>query len=302
MYFGSVEPNRTSREATLGQRDALVRSYWNIGTVETNNGSGYQAAITKVGQDIAAGRVPWPSFKLTTNGATKTFDATWAQAAAGTVDSRIIQILDGMSSAAGGKGPIFVTWHHEPNGDGQTAANYLAMNRHMQSLMAAYPNIVHVGAVLSAGYWQMSQGGGWNAVDWMRSDSCDLFGLDIYNPWSPANGKAWTTVDQTWRLGGIAECLAIDPNKPIAIGEWGVRTRPTSGETATWMQQSYDYCRNANVAVMAYWDSVVSGDEHWTLDKNYAGTIESPAPRLTKWKDLSLLSTSKLIPPGGLSS
>lgn len=302
MYVGASKVDDNGREAYIGQRFGLSRTYFNNGTVEVNNGSGYQAAVSQAIADVARGVIPWLSFKLTTNpnAATKTYDSTWVEATAGKTDVRVLQILDGITAGTGGKGPVWITWHHEPNADG-IASQYLAMNRHMQALMAPYPHIVHVGAVLSAGYYQMN-GGGYNAADWMQPDSCDVFGLDIYNPWNPVNGKTYVSVDQAFRQGGIAECLAIDPNKPIALGELGVKTHTTAGRSATWMQDGYDYCRNANVIGIAWFDSSAnSPNGGWILDRNYLEALESPAERLIKWKAITLGSTSKRIPVGGLT-
>lgn len=300
MYVGASKVDDNNRESYIGQRFGLSRTYWNVGTVESGNPSGYQNAITQAGYDVGRGVIPWLSFKFHTTGPTTTFDASWPQVTAGNIDSRLTTILNGITTATGGKGPVWITWHHEPNADG-VASEYLAMNRKMQAMMASYPHLVHVGAVLSAGYYQMGAGG-YNAVDWMRSDSCDVFGLDIYNPWNPVNGKTYVSVDQAFRLGGIAECLAIDPNKPIALGELGVKTHTTAGRSATWMQDGYDYCRNANVIGIAWFDSSAnSPNGGWILDRNYLEALESPAERLIKWKAITLGSTSKRIPVGGLT-
>lgn len=309
MYLGvsNLDDNPT-RESYFTVPVGLYRHYWNTGIVEAQNGSGYQAAITRIGADIDLGRVPWPSFKLKSSGPTKTADATWTQAANGAADARINTILSGINTAVQGKGPVFITWHHEPNSSDDIAANgtpadYKAMCTHMQTLMAPYPNLVQVGGVLSAGYYQMTGGGGWNMRDWVSSASCDIFGLDIYNPWSPT-GKTFQTVDNALRLGGIAECLAIDPDKPIAIGELGVRTyTATPGRSAQWLQDAYDYALSANVVGIAYFDSGANSPAGpWTLDRNYLNALESPAERLIKYKALSLSATSKRIPLGGASS
>ena len=291
MYLGTSSIV-SGREAYMGQRFGSERKYWNNGTA----GDGWNASITWIKNSLNAGRVPWGSYKFNSP------SLSWTQVAAGSADAWLVTMLNSIVSQTGGKGPVFMTFHHEPNGDG-TASQYLAMERHLQTITDDYPSIVHVGGVLSAGYYQMSGGGGYNVSDWMAPDSCDVFGLDIYNPWSPANGKAWNSVDQAFRLGGIAECLALDPSKAIALGELGCRTRPTSGQSAQWMQDGYDYCRSANVVCMEWFDSGVnSAFGPWLLDTDYQGNIESPAPRLIKYKELLLKPTSKLIPLGGLAA
>jgi hypothetical protein len=225
---------------------------------------------------------------------------SWAKVRDGAEDAWINYFCTQVSAGTGGKGPNFVTFHHEPNGDG-VASEYLAMCQHIQTITSGYSPIVHIGGVLSAGYYQMSGGGGYNAADWMQPDSCDIFGLDIYNPWSPVNGKAWYTADQSFRLGGISECLAMDSSKPIALGELGCKTRPTAGQSAQWIQDGYDYCLASNVVCIDWFDSGVNApDGPWLLDKDYQNNTEVPAERLIKYRDLLLQPTSKLIPLGGL--
>ena len=297
MYFGATNIDATNRESDIGQRVGCYRHYWNNGT----GGAGWANSVTQILADVAVGRVPWASYKFNSP------SYTWAQVAAGSADSWLVTMCNNIVAGTGGKGPVMLTFHHEPNGDG-TASDYLAMERHLQTITDDYPSILHVGAVLSAGYYQMTtkpanKGGPYHAADWMQPDSCDVFGLDIYNSWAPSGGT-FISVDQAYRLGGIAQCLAIDSSKPIAIGEWGVRTyTATPGRSATWMQDAYDYCRESGVMAMTYFDSGVnSPDGPWTLDLSYTGATESPAERLIKFNSISHLSTSKLIPAGGLSS
>jgi hypothetical protein len=69
------------------------------------------------------------------------------------------------------------------------------------------------------------------------------------------------------------------------------------------MAAAYEYCRNANVIAMCWFDSGVNApDGPWLLDKDWQGNTESPAERLVQYKTLMLNSHSKLIPAGGLAA
>lgn len=295
MYFGT-STLIAGRETYMGQRMGIERRYFNNGTGGGSDET--PAAITWITNSIAAGRIPWASFKLPST--------TWTGAKAGSVDTWLTNTLNSIGTATGNKGPVWITFHHEPNSTADIAANgpasdYLLMEIHLQTITDNYSWCVHVGAVLSAGYFQMfSKVPPWKMSDWASSASCDIFGLDIYNEWSPANGKNFVSVDQAYRLGGIAQCAAIDPNKPIAIGEWGVREySATPGRSEQWMQDAYDYCRTHNVVGMAFFDSGLNSPSGpWQLDQDYQGNPETA--RLVKFKNILQQSTSKLIPTGGL--
>lgn len=288
MYFGT-STLVTGRETFMGQRMGVHRTFWN------NASSGSQGtpnAIAKATSDIAAGRVPWISFKLNSP------SLSWAQFAAGSGDTWFGSLLTSLDAIGGG--PILLTLHHEPNGDGSPAADYLAMYRHAKTMTDAYPQIL-LTPVLSAGYWQVVGGGGLICSQWMQADSCDVFGLDIYNQWSPDNGKAFITVDQAFRQGGFDACNAIDSTKPIAVAEWGVRAEPAhAGRAATWMSDAFEYVRNNNGVAMAFFDSGInSPDGNWTLDTDANGDPETE--RLDEFQTLLTGAHSVLIPTGGIA-
>lgn len=283
MYLGT-STIQSGREAYMGQRMGAHRTFWNDTTSKTNS------AVSQATTDIGIGRVPWLSFKI---------GVTWASAAAGNRNVWFSDLCTRLDAIGGG--PIIVTIHHEPNGDGQPAASYVAMYAELKAISDAYPQI-WLAPVLSAGYYQITGGGGWRVEDWEDPESCDMFGLDNYNEWSPANGKTYRSVDDTFRLGGIAQCLALDATKPIGIAEWGVRTKTPAGTSAAWMQDAYDYCREHNVVVMTYFDSGLNSPSGpWLLDKSYLSVTESPAERLIQFKTLLTDAHSVLIPPGGIT-
>jgi hypothetical protein len=284
----------TGREAFYGRRCGVSRTYWNWSTA--NN------AVSQAAGDIAQGRLPWMSFKLT-NSPDTSQNQTWAQFAA-SPNPWFQAMIDDLGAI--GAGPIVVTLHHEPNGDGQTAANHKAMYQTAHAITDNYPQILLV-PCLSAGYYQISQPAGPHYVisDWFDPNYNDGFGLDMYNPWSVGDPESeWRSIDQAFRQGGMAQCTALDPNTPIMIGEFGVHTYPaTVGRAAQWMQDAYDYCRNAGVTVMSYFDSGVGAvGGPWILDQSSTGSLEGTPERLNKQKVLINASTSKSIGLGGIAA
>lgn len=292
MYFGATADNLASRQTFCGQRLGMVRRYNNSSSTSTTD------SITQATSDISTGRVPWISYKLqglTGQGST----SGWAQFASGAGDTWFNGLLSSLNAIGGG--PIIITLHHEPQGDG-TATDYLAMYNHAMSLKgSSFPQILL--ATCSLGNYFDVTTSGVKFSDWMTSASCDLFGFDSYNhiSYNPANGKANLTVAQVLGLQA-AQLKAIDPNKPWVVGEWGNRTNPASpGQASTQMLALYDYARQNGCMGMTWFDSsanVNDGGSPWTL--SYAGDGTDGSERLGEFKTILLKTTSKLIPTGGL--
>lgn len=282
----------TGRETFYGKKCGVSRTYWNWSTANS--------AVSQAAGDLAQGRVPWMSFKLT--GGNGSQDQTWAQFATSPQAWWGNMISD---LAAIGKGPIMITLHHEPNGDGQPSASHKAMYNTAYATLAGIPQIM-LGGCLSAGYYQISQPAGPHFLisDWYTTNTMHFYGLDMYNPWYPgAADTEYRSVDQEFRQGGMEQCAALNPLIPVAIGEYGIRTDTrTSGRSAQWMQDAYDYCRNNNAPIVSYFDSGVGAPNGpWILDQTPSGALESPPERLNKQKALLQLSTSINIPAGGIA-
>jgi hypothetical protein len=298
VYYGLTIPNLTARENYIGRRVGLTRRYSDV--------AGSSGALSLISGDIAAGRLPWVSYKV--DGIPGADATGWAAFAAGNGDSWFSGVLSGLNAIGGG--PIILTLHHEANGDG-AATDYQAMYAHAHTMTSAYPQIL-LAPNLSWGYSTITTGT--RAATWFNPATCDIFTFDSYNhvSYSPANGKKDLSVNQVFGLQRN-ELAQLDPTKPWAVGEWGVRTganginvtnnevAAAAGSAATWMKDAYDYCRNSGCYAMAYFDSgtnVKDGGSPWTLNDTTDGT--SGVERLAQFKTDTLKTTSKIIPPGGL--
>jgi hypothetical protein len=98
------------------------------------------SAINTATSEVAAGRMPIVSFKVPNN--------DWAGVAAGTYDA---QLRDVTARLAALPGPVFVTLHHEPSGDG-TSASYAAMMAHALPILGAPVN-VSAGPIVNGFWW-----------------------------------------------------------------------------------------------------------------------------------------------------
>ena len=136
-------------------------------------------------------------------------------------------------------------------------SDYVAMQRRAISLAADLAPQVIVAPVLQ--HW---------TFDPLHKDSdpaawivpeASVFGLDVYNPWSPTNGKEWRTFGSK-----LDEVTSWIDGVPIVIGEYGCRIDPDNpGLAAKWLQDAAEYARAHNIYSMSYFNSGV--DAHRRL-------------------------------------
>ena len=95
-----------------------------------------------------------------------------------------------------------------------------------------------------------------------------MFGIDVYNPWSPTNGKRWRSFGS--KLDEVAPWIG---QLPVVIGEYGCRDDPRNpGLAADWLRDAVDYARSHHVISMSYYNSDLNTpDGTWEL----AGEMES---------------------------
>ena len=119
--------------------------------------------------------------------------------------------------------PVFFTLHHEPENDagppGMQPADYVAMQRRAIGLAAELAPQVTIVPVLQ--HWTFDPlRERRDPAAWIVPEA-SVIGLDIYNPWSPTNGKEWRS------FGSKAdEVIAWFGDTPLAIGEYGCRDDP----------------------------------------------------------------------------
>lgn len=249
LYYGASIPDHRSLptwERELGSSLALHRSYFTPDLNETAQ------LIHRCHDDLAHGRLPHVSIKPSW---------TWQDIAAGGLDDWLASMLRPLGEESA---PVFFTLHHEPENDagpvGMQPSDYVAMQRRAISLAAELAPQVTIVPVLQ--HW---------TFDALRDDidpsvwivpESSVIGLDVYNPWSPTNGKQWRTFAS---LGD--EVIGWIGDRPLVIGEYGCREDPEiPGLAAEWLRDAADYARTHNIVSMSYFNSGVdSPDGSWEL-------------------------------------
>ena len=249
LYYGASVPYHRSLRAwekELGSSLALHRSYFTPDHNETSQ------LIHRCHDDLAHGRLPHVSIKPSW---------TWQDIAAGGHDYWLTSLLRPLAAESA---PVFLTLHHEPENDagmaGMQPSDYVGMQRRAIRLAAELAPQVTIVPVLQ--HW---------TFDALRNDidpsvwivpEASVIGLDIYNPWSPTNGKAWRTFGSK-----VDELIGWFGDTPLVIGEYGCREDPENpGLAAEWMRDAADYARTHNIVSMSYFNSGVdSPDGSWAL-------------------------------------
>lgn len=245
LYYGaSIPTDVVTWEAQLNQRLSVHRTYHQASQVDR--------LANQASTDLTSNRLPHVSIKP---------PGTWRSVARGDHDAW----LSSLGTRLGQLGrPVFLTVHHEPEndagGEGMHGRGFVAMNNAVISVMARRAPKVTVVPVLQG--WSFSPLSGEDPVRWNVPDAA-VYGVDVYNPWSPTNGKPWVTFAE--KLGTIK---AYAQGRPLAIGEYGCRTDPTwPGRAAEWMNDAFRYARDNNIVSMSYFNSGRnSPDGTWELD------------------------------------
>jgi hypothetical protein len=253
LYYGASFPHDrslTAWEHRLGNRLALNRSFFSPDHNET-----FQL-VHRCRDDLEHGRLPHVSTKV---------PGTWRQLADGAHDRWLAGILRPLGDPSKvGAGPIFLTLHHEPENDagppGMQPADYVAMQARAIRLAAELAPAVTVVPILQQWTFDPSR----HDIEpsaWLVPDSA-VVGLDVYNPWSPTNGKQWRSFG-----GKVDETLHWFEGKPLAIGEYGCHEDPSiPGLAANWLREAADYAREHGIVSMSYFNSYVGADQgDWTL-------------------------------------
>ena len=201
----------------IGNKIGLSRAFY--GWTQINS-------MVKTAQaEATAGRVPWITIKP---------GGSWKDHGDGKFDTQTRQMFVDLGKASG---PVWFTFHHEPEGGG-SAGNRPDDNGGPEQWLRAQTRISQIlrelqakgqaknvafGPVLMGYTFQKSSGR--NPNDWYKPGIWDFAGIDAY-------ARTETTASPILSDGlPLARQFYGDRGLKIAIGEWAVRTQETSEST-----------------------------------------------------------------------
>lgn len=249
-YVGAAHGSNTdpkSLESKLGATLGLRRTYF--------TSTGVTKAVATAKADLAAGRLPWMSFKLPHG---------WADMVAGDGDAWARDLARRLAAL---DGPVWVAFHHEPEGDGD-----IQLWRRMQERLApivrgAAPNVAFT--VVMTGWNQFYGDAKYSLAQiWPRGVEIDVAGFDIYQQYGVVkDGKTttkWTDFAQYFRMISTwARSVGVD----WALGETGVTQAAISARPAS-IAETVQLMADYGGVGYSYFDTTLNSIADWSLSSS----------------------------------
>lgn len=194
-YGGNTDP--AALEAEAGAPLGVRRTFWRATEVA--------AAVATAEADLATGRLPWISFKL---------PLSWDEMASGAGDDWALGLATALSRLSG---PVWLAFHHEPEGEGDTE-DWRRMQEHLAPIVRATARNVAYTVILT-GFHQLFGDPAWGLDEaWPRGTTIDVAAFDIYTEYgSVKRGRViedWPDLRRDW----FAPLAAWAQEKEVAWG------------------------------------------------------------------------------------
>src|SRR3954447_107150 len=238
-------------EKELGRPLGVRRTYWGPTQVAS--------AVAVAKADVAAHRIPWVSFKL---------PYSWSDMAAGKGD---VWAKDLATRLAAVGGPVWVAFHHEPEGDGDMAA-WKRMQEHLAPLVrGTAPNVAYTAILM--GWHQISGEPQYSLATVWPDTKIDIAGFDPYNWYG------------TMKSSGVVDTKQVDMKKdyfdPIsawaaskglawAVAETGY-TDAAHAVDPTWLPRTFAGLKADHGIAMSYFNTPLNSASTWTWVLGSAG-------------------------------
>jgi hypothetical protein len=246
-FVGAAHGSNTdprALESRLGSQLGVRRTYFTA--------TGVSKAVATARADLAAGRLPWMSFKL---------PHSWASMVAGNGDAWARDLARQLAAL---HGPVWVAFHHEPEGDGDIQLWRRMQERLAPIVRSAAPNVAFT--VVMTGWNQFYGDAEYSlAKIWPRGVDIDVAGFDIYQQYGVVkNGTTttkWTDFAQYFRMISTwARSVGVD----WALGETGVTqaaiaARPSSIADTVKLMEDY------GGVGYSYFDTTLNSIADWSL-------------------------------------
>ncbi|WKN46984.1 cellulase family glycosylhydrolase [Nocardioides sp. Arc9.136] len=247
-YFGATygsNTDPTAFESQVGRRLGVRRTFYNA--------SGVDSAVRQARTDLAHGRLPWMSFKL---------PLSWEQMASGAGDAWATGLARKLAAL---DGPVWVAFHHEPEGDGDIAAWRRMQERLAPLVRRTAPNVAYT--VVLTGWNQLYGASTYSLANlWPRGVEIDVAGFDIYNGFGAVkDGKKstkWTEIDRDYFAK--IQRWAADEGVAWGLAEWGY-TDEAHQRDPDWIQTTYDQLVARGGVAAAYFNTELNSAGSWRI-------------------------------------
>ncbi len=264
-YGSNSDP--TAWEKELGQNLGVRRTFWRPDQVD--------GAVKTANVDVAAGRIPWMSFKL---------PHKWADMASGKGDAWAKGLAAKFAKV---NGPVWIAFHHEPEGDESNIKLWTKTQERLGPILRkGAPNAAFT--VILTGWNQLYGPAEFRLDNVWPDTTVDIAGFDVYSFYNTyKNGKL--------RLGeAYLKEQYFEPisewakSKGVAWGlaETGLTNRAHK-DYPEWIRQTAQDMRDTGGVALAYFNTTLNNSDNYHIATD-AKTDDFRAALKSKSKSPSL--------------
>ena len=241
-YGGNTDP--LAWEQSMGHPLGVRRTYW--------DGENASVAVETARSDLAHQRLPWLSFKL---------PFSWKQMAEGRGDAWTRGLASGLATL---DGPVWVAFHHEPEGDGDIR-EWTAMQQRLAPIVReTAPNVAY--SIILTG-WHQFHGLQEFSLDSIWPDTqIDIAGFDVYNKFGMVRDGARIDSVTDFEREYFIEFRRFARERGIAwaIAETG-QTHRSSLVEPNWALRTYVSVLKYRGIAFTYFNSSLNSTSTWAL-------------------------------------
>jgi hypothetical protein len=232
-------------EQSMGHPLGVHRTYWAADDVAE--------AVETARLDLQHDRMPWISFKL---------PHSWEQMRDGAGDGWARDLAQRLSVL---DGPVWLAFHHEPEGDGDIRA-WTAMQAHLAPIVReAAPNVAY--SLILTG-WNQLQGDREFALDaiWPADTAIDLVGFDVYETYGVEQGDNLVGKRRDFGDDYFAKFRQFAQSHGVAwaIAETGHNDR-SAEDDPQWVERVYRTLTEYGGVALTYFNTTVESATSWHL-------------------------------------
>lgn len=234
----------TSFEQAVGQRLGVRRTYWSSTQVSS--------AVAAAKSDLAAGRLPWMSFKL---------PHSWSKMASGSGDAWTKDLAVRLSKLPG---PVWVAFHHEPEGEGNIQ-DWKKMQERLGPILRT--NAPNAGFSVILTGWNQLYGPSQYALSAMwPNTTVDVAGFDVYEFYGTTKNNVLRLTQTEIRKRYFEPIAAWAKPKGVAWGlaETGLSDRAAS-EFPDWTADTYQDMVETGGVAFAYFNTSLNSTSSWSI-------------------------------------
>jgi hypothetical protein len=244
-------------EQSMRHRLGVHRTYY----------SGYDVldAVRAARIDLLRQRIPWISFKL---------PYSWAEMAAGRGDVWAGRLAHRLARL---DGPVWVAFHHEPEGDGDIG-DWTAMQERLAPIVRSTARNVAFTVVLTG--WNQFYGPRHYSLEslWPQDTRIDLVGFDVYNRYGVETEGRVRTERTKFKLSYFRKFEEFAAKHEMA---WGLAETGHTDRSATaeprFIKHLYNGVRRHGGVAVTYFNTTLNSVAPWRLagekDRQFAATL-----------------------------